>query len=105
MQTGQGLLNGTGWCEVGQQRVSCIPEPICTGSSSGLKYSWKMLSATSGTFFEMIEASKESSDSQWLASTILLTSEALFIVSAEEDSQEAVFALNEVECRMGTFAD
>jgi hypothetical protein len=33
------------------------------------------------------EASKESNDRQWSASTLLLTSEAVFIVSAEEDAQ------------------
>jgi len=62
-----------------------------------------MLSATSGSFLEMVEASKECQESQWTASTILLTTEALFIVSAEEDSQEAVFALNEIECQIGNF--
>jgi hypothetical protein len=50
-----------------------------------------MLSTSGGrnsvVLFDMAEASKESTDHQWSASTLLLTSEAIFIVSAEEDAQ------------------
>jgi hypothetical protein len=50
-----------------------------------------MLSTSGGrnsvVLYDMAEASKESKDQQWTASTLLLTSEAVFIVSAEEDAQ------------------
>ena len=80
-----------GWCELGRQRSAAIPEPICSASSSSLKFAWKMLSSTgnrtSVVLFDMAEASKESTERQWSASTLLLTSEAVFIVAAEEDAQ------------------
>lgn len=80
-----------GWSELGRQRSPAIPEHICSASSSSLKFAWKMLASSGNrssiTLLDMAEVTKESNDGQWSASTLLLTSEAVFIVSAEEDAQ------------------
>ena len=59
-----------------------------------------MLSTSGGrnsiVLYDMAEASKESNGRQWTASTLLLTSEAVFIVSAEEDAQVGI--LNWANC-------
>ena len=91
-QTGQGLLHGTGWWSEIKPRYPVCPIPLCALNSSLLKYKWKLLKEDN--ILILVEATKKSNLS---AVNLLLTKEALFIVSDDEDAQESVYSLNEIK--------
>ncbi len=90
-QTGQGLLVGTGWAQQMKQRSPVMPLHICDASSASLKFSWKL---DYDPILAMVDVVQESHMS---ASTLILTPEAVFVVTAEEDSQEAAYALSDLD--------
>lgn len=65
-----------------------MPQHICTLSSSALKYEWKF---GCGTIIMMAEVTMEKGE--LTPATLLLTMEALIIVSEEEDCQDRVLAI------------
>ena len=95
-QTGQGLLHGTGWSKNLKPRYPAIPDHSCTFYSGNLKFSWKLIAGSNlhdTTVLFMVDVMYGSTQA-----TLVLTPEALFIISAEEDAQEAVFHINELDC-------
>lgn len=96
-QTGQGLLVGSGWTKDHKQRYPAACDHVCTFISGSLKYSWKIIAGSNlhdTTVLSMLDVTTSSS----APATLVLTSEALFVVSGEEDAQEAVHAISDVDC-------
>ena len=91
-QTGQGLLVGTGWSQKFKQREPSLPQHICSVSSSKLKYEWTM---NCHGILMMIEVTQKN-PTGLLPATLVLTSDALFVMSEEEDCQIGVFSLNNI---------
>ena len=85
-QTGQGLLVGTGWTQVPIPREASLPQHICSLPSSSLKYEWKL---ACGSVVLMVEVTTSS----MVPATLILTMEAIIIISEEEDCQERVLAV------------
>ena len=89
-QTGQGLLVGTGWSQKLKQREPSLPQHICSVSSSKLKYEWTM---NCHGILMMIEVTQKNSTGL-LPATLVLTSDAIFVMSEEEDCQIGAFSLD-----------
>ena len=96
-QTGHGLLVGTGWTEKLQPREASLPQHICSSSSSGLKFAWKL--NLTGPILCVAEATEESSLSPV---TLVLTSEAVLIIGEDEDTAETVLPLSDIVCQSST---
>ena len=92
-QTGHGLLVGTGWTEKLQPREPSLPQHICSSSSSGLKFAWKL---NCGQILVVAEATEETSLSPV---TLVLTTEAVLIIAEDEDTAETVLALSDIYCQ------
>ena len=116
-QTGQGLLHGTGWHKETSHRSTALPEPICSVSSSELKYIWKMQTPQqyNSNILFIAEATKiitkdenakgstgvvgssEVTNDQLIASSLLVTPDMIHIISVDEDVQECAYILEDVE--------
>lgn len=93
-QTGQGLLIGSGWAQKPSPKELSMPEPICALTSSALKYEWKL---ECGPIVIMAEVTMEKDG--MIATSLILTSEAIILVGDEEDAQDRIFAIVDVEIR------
>ena len=116
-QTGQGLLQGSGWHQHTSHRSTALPEPICAIPSSELKYIWKMQTPLQNNTNVLFTADltkivtrsldpKERTDlvggnnfdvEQMIASSILLTPDMIHIISVDEDVQECAHLIEDVE--------
>ena len=114
-QTGQGLLHGTGWHSDTKNRSTALPEPICSFSSSELKYIWKMQTSqqdNTNVLFtaevtkivtkskaqkEEYDGGREINTDQMIASSLLLTPDMIHVIKIEEDAQECAYTLEEVD--------
>ena len=91
-QTGHGLLVGTGWSTDHKCKFPPMPDHACSFVSAPLKFSWKLL--RNAAVLAVADVNTPSS----AAATLVLTEEALFVISGEEDVQEFAHALSEVDC-------
>ena len=76
-------LVGTGWSQNLKQREPSLPQHICSVNSSKLKFEWTMDSIHG--ILTMIEVTQKNNG--MVPATLVLTSDAIFLMSEEEDSQ------------------
>lgn len=92
-QAGHGLLVGTGWTQDLKQREPSLPQHVCSTNSSSLKFQWKF---DCGQIIMMAEVVQQL-ESSMVPTTLIMTQDAVFIVSEEEDCQDSAFALTDLE--------
>ena len=74
---------GTGWSQNLKQREPSLPQHICSVNSSKLKFEWTMDSIQG--ILTMIEVTQQNNG--MVPATLVLTSDAIFLMSEEEDCQ------------------
>ncbi|GAB6029598.1 Vacuolar protein sorting-associated protein 13B [Chamberlinius hualienensis] len=100
-QAGQGILHGAGWIRVYKARYEPVINDLANSQNSFLKYVWKMLpnSRSSNDLILTVEATHINSCGNYSAISLLLTTEVLFVVSLDTDSQQQAFGLTEFDCQ------
>ncbi|CAM1300415.1 Uncharacterised protein g2705 [Pycnogonum litorale] len=100
-QTGQGLLDGAGWSITFNRRYDPYTTSVSAiSTNSNLKYHWKMIGHLSGhDVIHSIDATHVNQSGVYVSCTLLLTSEALFIINERDDSRHQAYALTEIVCR------
>ena len=96
-QTGHGLLVGTGWSRDHKCRYPPVPDHACSFVSGPLKYSWKLLAGSNFQTTAVLSVADVNTSSS-AAATLVLTQEAIFVISGEEDVQESVHSVCDIEC-------
>ena len=96
-QTGHGLLVGTGWSRDHKCKYPPMPDHACSFVSGPLKYSWKLLSGPNLQNTAVLSVADVNTSSS-AAATLVLTREAIFVISGEEDVQESVLSVCDIEC-------
>ena len=96
-QTGHGLLVGTGWSRDHKCKYPPMPDHACSFVSGPLKYSWKLLAGSNFQTTAVLSVADVNTSSS-AAATLVLTQEAIFVISGEEDVQESVHSVRDIEC-------
>jgi len=94
-QTGQGLLTGSGWAKMRKPRVSRPPGLVMDLVSSSVKLQWKLV--WPGSVVTSADATLLQDDGQYLAVVLVLTKEAVCVVSEDEDAVMKVHGLGEIK--------
>ncbi|GBL80678.1 Vacuolar protein sorting-associated protein 13B [Araneus ventricosus] len=98
-QTGYGLLYGSGWLNPAKRRYQPVTMSFDMLSSSIVKYVCKVaLCQSFGDVLLSIEATYVNENGEYDKNILLLTSEALCILTEDEVSLERTFALTEIRC-------
>ena len=87
-----GMLTGSGWSRTRRPRLSSVPSLIFGLSSSHLKYQWKVLFGDAAC---VVDASLFE-ENQYIAVTVVLSKNAVHIISVDEDETKNVYNIDEV---------
>ena len=96
-QTGQGILAGTGWSQSLKQREPSLPQHVCSSNSSKMKFE---LTMNCKGIIMMIDVTQKNQHSM-IPTTLVLTSNALFVMSEDEDCQLAAYQLIDITLNDG----
>ncbi len=102
-QTGQGLLEGSGWSNSRNPKKSALPEHVVdfTPGSGGLKHAWKLLRCADAARLshqeEILSVAEAIHDTSPV--TLVLTEDFLFVVNPEEDVVDSAYCLTDVDLR------
>ena len=91
-QTGHGMLTGSGWSRTRRPRLSSVPSLVFDMSSSQLKYQWKVLFGEAAC---VVDASLFE-ENQYIAVSVVLSKNAVHIISEDEDETKNVYNIDEV---------
>ena len=97
--TGQGLLHETGWTTMPEVRQQPILEYAFSGTNSRLKYDWKLVTGFGSgrhTLLHVTDATYITPAGTYKAITLILTTQALFLIDTEEDLTKRVLSLTEL---------
>ncbi|XP_039184818.1 vacuolar protein sorting-associated protein 13B isoform X2 [Crotalus tigris] len=98
-QTGYGILHGAGLSQHPKQRCPSSDQHAEQAPNSHVKYVWKMLQSLGRPeVFMALDVIIVSGSGQEHEGCLLLTSEVLFVVSIDEDTQQQAFPVTEIEC-------
>ncbi|KAF5296670.1 hypothetical protein FQR65_LT10210 [Abscondita terminalis] len=96
--TGQGLLHGAGWCLSPIPRSQPVMHNTYSNPNSLAKYTWKFPEALCDkTLLFVTDATFISSDRQYEAVTLILTTTHLVIINAENDVCQRRIPLSEIQ--------
>ncbi|KAG8198573.1 hypothetical protein JTE90_026471 [Oedothorax gibbosus] len=99
-QAGYGLLHGAGWLVPPKRKYQPVTMNLEMASSSLVKYSCKIAFCQSlGQVLLAVEATYVNEYSEHKKYTLLLTSEALCILTEDEVTLHRTFALTEIQCK------
>lgn len=97
------MLQGAGWNSLPEPRSSPLIYKSELFLNSALKYNWKHSSTVlPNQFLFVTEATSVSTDYEFEAVTLILTIDALNIISNEEDNPQIVISLSEVNVSQGS---
>ncbi|XP_026561693.1 vacuolar protein sorting-associated protein 13B isoform X1 [Pseudonaja textilis] len=98
-QTGYGILHGAGLSQHPKQRCPPSDQHAEQAPNSHVKYVWKMLQSLGRPEVYMaLDVIIVSGSGQEHEGCLLLTSEVLFVVSIDEDTQQQAFPVTEIQC-------
>ncbi|XP_014673464.1 PREDICTED: vacuolar protein sorting-associated protein 13B-like [Priapulus caudatus] len=108
-QAGLGLLHGAGWSRLPSLRYSSAIYPVSEFTNAHIKYQCKVLQSSDlliplcrRDVICCVEASPILQSALSPSSFLVLTPEALFVISEAEDSQQQAFQISEVDCEGAT---
>ncbi|KAK4875062.1 hypothetical protein RN001_011484 [Aquatica leii] len=95
--TGQGLLQGAGWCLSPAARNQSVMYNIYSNPNSLAKYTWKFLESISQKKLLFVtDATWITGDRQYEAVTLILTTTHLVIINSEKDECHRIVTLTEL---------
>lgn len=97
-QTGQGLLEGSGWRKQPSRQHWPVPSQS-EFTISKMKFVWKMLqNICSGEVVLCIEANHLNQYGKYVCNMLILTTEVLIVLSKDNDSVQQRFLLTGIKC-------
>lgn len=97
---GEGLLQGAGWNPLPKQRTTPVTHYTYSASSATLKYTWKFLHTfTQSRVVFITEATWITSEDEYRAVALILTTEYLIIANTDEDVTERIISIPEINIK------
>lgn len=94
---GEGLLQGAGWNPLPKPRATPAIHHTYSAASASLKYTWKLLQTfTQSTVIFITDATCLTSEGEYRAAALILTTEYLIIANTDQDVTQRIISLPEL---------